>query len=160
MAKNASSDIRSTLNDLITALKDGEEGFRSAAAKVADSALREQFLSFATQRAGFASELQAEVAAAGGSPTTSGSASGALHRGWLGLKAALAAREDHAILVEAERGEDSAVRNYRDALSKDFPTPARDVIERQYRQIMTAHDQIRALRDGTRTAAAGSTPAF
>jgi uncharacterized protein (TIGR02284 family) len=59
-------------------------------------------------------------------------------------------------VAEAERGEDSAVKNYRDALGRDLPTGIRDVINRQYMQIVASHDQIRALRDGVRTATAGT----
>ena len=148
---NDTGEIRTTMNDLIETLKDGEEGFRTSAEKLTDSALRTQFQSLANQRASFARELQSEVAAIGGEPATSGSTSGAIHRGWIGLKSALTGNDDHAILSEAERGEDSAVKNYLDALSKDLPTDIHSVIERQYQEIMNSHNQVRALRDGSRT---------
>ena len=161
MTKNA-SDIRSTLNDLIETLKDGEECFRTAAQKVKDSTLRGQFRSLASQRAAFANELQSEVAATGGDPAVSGSTTGAIHRGWIGLKAALTGRDDHAILAEAERDDDSAVKNYREALNRHLPAGIGDVVDRQYRQIMTAHHQIRALREGSYsgTATAGTTRTY
>src|SRR3954469_14898671 len=123
------SGIRSTLNGLIETLKDGEEGFRTSAEKVKDSSIRTQFLQYATERARCAAELQAEVSKIGGEPETSGSASGALHRGWMDLKSAITGGGDHPILVEAERGEDVAVKNYRDALSKDLPSDIRGIIE-------------------------------
>ena len=156
---NDTSDIRSTLNGLIETLKDGEEGFRSSAQKLTNDEIRVQFQSLANQRASFARELQSEVTAIGGEPASSGSTAGAIHRGWIGLKSALTGNEDHAILAEAERGEDSAVKNYRDALSKDLPSDIRDVIERQFREITIAHNQVRALRDGTRLeSATGGAP--
>ena len=65
------------------------------------------FLKLYLQRSEFAGELQAEVTRIGGEPATSGSTAGAIHRGWIGLKTALAADTDHAILEEAERGEDA-----------------------------------------------------
>jgi len=158
---NDTSDIRSTLNDLIQTLKDGEEGFRTSAEKLKGPSLRTQFQQFASERARAASELQNEVAKIGGEPEHSGSTSGALHRGWIGLKSALTGDDDHAILAEAERGEDVAVKNYRDALSKDLPSDIRNVIDRQYRQIQQAHNTVRALRDGaqttTSTSSTGST---
>ncbi|HVW83839.1 MAG TPA: PA2169 family four-helix-bundle protein [Bryobacteraceae bacterium] len=162
MATNT-SDIRSTLNNLIETLKDGEEGFRTSAEKVKDSALRSQFMNFASQRQRFASDLQGMVARIGGEPETSGSASGAMHRGWMNLKAALAGNDDHAILEEAERGEDAAVKSYRDALSKDLPSDIRNTVEQQYREIQNAHTQVRALRDGsqiTGTATGGTTRTY
>lgn len=154
---NDTSDIRSTLNDLIETLKDGEEGFRTSAEKVKDSSVRSQFQHYASERARCASELQNEVSRIGGEAATSGSASAALHRGWIGLKAALTGNDDHAILAEAERGEDSAVKNFREALAKDLPSDIRDVIERQYRMIQQAHNNVRAMRDASAGASSSST---
>ena len=153
------SDVRSTLNNLIETLKDGEEGFRSSAEELTDDDIRVQFRNLANQRASFARELQSEVTAIGGEPASSGSTAGAIHRGWIGLKAALTGNGDHAILAEAERGEDSTIKNYRDALSKDLPSDIRDAIDRQFHQIGIAHNQVRALRDGTLLeSAAGGAP--
>ena len=144
---NDTVDIRSTLNDLIETLKDGEEGFRTSAEKVKDFSVRSQFQKFASQRARFAAELHSEVARTGGEPETSGSTSGAIHRGWIGLKSALTGNDDHSILAEAERGEDSAVKNYRDALAKDLPLDIRSLIDRQYREVLQTHNTVKALRD-------------
>ena len=149
-------EIRSNLNGLIHTLKDGEQGFRDAADKLKNTDYAALFRTFASQRGSFASELQAEVARIGGQPETGGSATGAMHRGWIGLKAALTGNDDHAILVEAERGEDSAVKSYRDALTKDLPTDIRNVVERQYKQIQETHNRVRTLRDATVTGAAGT----
>lgn len=154
---NDINDIRSTINNLIETLKDGEEGFRSSAEKLKNSAVRTQFLQYATERAQYAAELQSEVARIGGEPETSGSTSGAMHRGWINLKAALTGDSDHAILSEAERGEDIAVKNYRDALSKDLPSDIRAVIERQYKGLQFAHNTVRAARDAADSAASTTT---
>lgn len=152
---NNTGDIRSTLNDLIETLKDGEQGFREAAGHLKAESIRTQFLSYAQQRARFAAELQREVANIGGVPETSGSAAGALHRGWIGLKAMVTTDDDHAILAEAEKGEDSAVKRYREALAKDLPRDIYTVIENQYKDILSAHNQVRALRDSTAVSASG-----
>ena len=149
-------EIRSTLNNLIETLKDGEQGFRESADKLRNTTYAATFRSIASERTSAASELQSEVARLGGKPETSGSASGALHRGWIGLKAALTGNDDHAILEEAERGEDNAVKNYRDALSKDVPTDIRAIIERQYRQVQQRHNEVRAMRDAAKTGTVGS----
>jgi len=146
-------EIRSTLNNLIETLKDGEQGFRESADKMKNTSYAATFRSIASERASAASELQAEVARLGGKPETSGSASGALHRGWIGLKAALTGGSDHSILEEAERGEDNAVKNYRDALSKDLPTDIHAIVERQYRQVQQRHNEVRAMRDAAKTGA-------
>jgi uncharacterized protein (TIGR02284 family) len=144
-------EIRSTLNQLIETLKDGEQGFRDSADKLKHGEYAATFRAIASERASYASELQAEVARLGGKPETSGSASGAMHRGWIGLKAALTGNDDHAILAEAERGEDNAVKNYRDALSKDLPTDIRAVIQRQYQTVEQRHAEVRTMRDAAKT---------
>jgi uncharacterized protein (TIGR02284 family) len=139
-------EIHSTLNTLIETCKDGENGFRTAAESVKSSSLRTMFQGFSAQRAKFAAELQVEVSRLGGTPEKSGSVSGAAHRGWMNIKAAVTGDDDRALINEAERGEDVAVKAYRDALAKDVPNDVRNLIERQYRDVQEAHNQVRALQ--------------
>lgn len=137
-----------TLNDLIEVLKDGEYGFRTAASDVKVPELARVFERYAKQRAEFAAELQARVIALGAGAETSGSVAGALHRGWINLKSALATNEPRAVLAEAERGEDAAVNDYREALATpDLDQPTTDLIGRQYADVKAAHDHIKMLRD-------------
>lgn len=149
MASGTMKDYISTLNGLIETCKDGEEGFRKSAEDVTRTDLKSLFNEYSRQRAQFASELQMEVSRIGGSPEQSGSVSGAVHRGWIDVKSAVSNRDDHAILEEAERGEDSAVKSYRDALGKDLPADLRASILKQSEQIQQAHDRVRSMRDNT-----------
>jgi len=144
-------ELRSTLNDLIETCKDGEQGFRTAAEKLQDTSIRAQFRTFGQQRAHFAGELQAEVTRLGDEPATSGSTSGAIHRGWIGLKSALTGDSDQAILDEAERGEDIAVKSYRDALSKHLPGDLEEIVDRQYRDVVQVHNMVRSMRETAKT---------
>ena len=148
---NDMSEIRSTLNDLIETCKDSQEGFHSAAEKLKDPEIHTLFLRFYLQRSEFAGELQAEVTRIGGEPATSGSTAGAIPRGWIGLKTALAADTDYAILEEAERGEDAAVKNYIDVLRKDLPSDLESIVSRQFREIQQVHHAIRELLERHRT---------
>jgi uncharacterized protein (TIGR02284 family) len=136
----------STLNTLIETLKDGKNGFESAAADVKDTKVKTVFLECAQERSRLAGELQAEVSRRGGAPETSGSASAAVHRGWMNLKNALGGGEK-AILDEAERGEDVAVKSYEKALKENLPPDIATVVQRQYTQVKQAHDRVRDLRD-------------
>lgn len=141
-------DIITTLNGLIETLKDGEQGFEQSAGGVDDPQLRATFTQFSQQRSRFASELQTEVQSMGESePEDSGSASGSLHRAWINIKSAVTSRDRHAILAEAERGEDSAVAAYKSALEKDLPAPVQEIVRRQQTEVKAAHDKIRNLRD-------------
>jgi uncharacterized protein (TIGR02284 family) len=144
---NDMGEIRSTLNDLIETCKDSQEGFHSAAEKLKDPEVHSIFLKFYLQRAEFSGELQAEVTRMGGEPATSGSTAAAIHRGWIGLKTALASDTDHAILEEAERGEEAALKNYVEALRKDLPSDLQSIVARQHREIQRTHHEIWELKN-------------
>ena len=141
----------STINDLIETLKDGQEGFRQAAEAVEDPELKSLFNEFSLQRARFAGELQRDAIGLGESkPEKHGSAAGSMHRAWIDLKSAITKRDDHAILAECERGEDSAIKEYQEAMEEEeLSAPIREIISRQYGEIKKAHDRIKQLRDAT-----------
>ena len=143
----------STINDLIETLKDGQEGFRRAAEAVKNPELKSLFNEFSMQRSRFAGELQSQAVALGESkPEDSSSAAGAMHRAWIDLKSAIAKRDDHAILAECERGEDSAVKEYKEAMEEEnLSAPVREIVSRQYAEVQSAHDRIKQLRDTTAT---------
>jgi uncharacterized protein (TIGR02284 family) len=146
-------EIISTINGLIETLKDGQEGFKQASEAVKDTSLKSLFNEFSLQRSKFAGELQSEAVRLGESePEKDSSASGALHRAWINIKSAVTSGEDHAILAECERGEDSAVSEYQEAMEeKDISSPIREIIARQYREVKNAHDRIKSLRDAAKT---------
>jgi uncharacterized protein (TIGR02284 family) len=137
----------SVLNSLIETCKDGEQGFKTAAEGVTDSTLKSKFLEYSRQRAQMSSELQAEVRRLGGDPEKSGSMSGSLHRGWLDIKSAITGKDDHAILAEAERGEDVAKKVFEEALTETLPASALALVQQQVAQVRQAHDAVRDLRD-------------
>jgi len=139
------NEIYATLNDLVETCKDGEWGFHEAAEATRNSRLRAVFQDYVKQRTRFAAELQVLVSKLGGHPEESGSMGGALHRGWLNIKQAISGHDDGAIIAEAERGEDAAVDAYRKALEKDLPTGIRSTVERQYHEVLEAHNRVRSL---------------
>lgn len=142
----------STLNNLIETCKDGQEGFQAAADGVKHSELKTLFHTYSQQRAEFAGELQAEVRRLGGDAEKTGSLAASLHRGWINIKAAVTGEDENAVISECERGEDSAVRNYEDALrDEDLPADVRSIVERQFAQVREAHDRIRSLEKATGT---------
>jgi uncharacterized protein (TIGR02284 family) len=140
-------EIVSTINNLIETLKDGQEGFRQAAEAVKDPQLKSLFSSYSQQRARFATELENKVSELGETPETSSSAPGAVHRAWINLKSVMTSGDDAAILSEAERGEDVAVKEFKEAMDDELSAPLRDVVSKQYREVQNAHDRIKMLRD-------------
>ncbi len=148
-------EVISTLNSLIETLKDGQEGFRQASEGVKDSELKSLFSEFSLQRSKFAGELQSHVIQLGEpEPEETSSTAGALHRAWINMKSAITSRDDHAILAECERGEDSAVSEYKKAMEDEsnLSAPIRDTVSRQYAAVKAAHDQVKALRDASKDA--------
>ncbi len=144
-------EIISTVNSLIETLKDGEQGFRQSAEAAKDPALKSLFNEFSTERSRFAGELQDQLRQIGESePEDSSSVAGSIHRAWIGLKAAVSSGDDHAILAECERGEDSAISEYKKAIGIDLSSPLRETVSRQYDKVKLAHDRVRSLRDSSK----------
>ena len=138
----------STITNLIETLKDGEKGFKEAADAVKDGQLKSLFQQYSQQRHRFASELQAQALSLGESkPEKSSSATGAMHRAWINLKSAVTSGDNKAILSECERGEDSAVHEYEDAIQDGLTGAAREIVARQFIEIKSAHDRVKNLRD-------------
>jgi len=135
----------SILNDLIERCKDGEHGFQTASEGVKNQDLKTLFQTISMHRAQLIPELQEEIERLGGKAEKTGSVLGALHRGWINFKSAIAMKNDDAIVAECERGEDAAVAAYEGALKEDLPSRSRHIIESQYAQIKKAHDYVRTL---------------
>ena len=139
--------VISTLNDLVETCRDGQEGFKEASENVKRPDLKQFFNELAIERAQCAAELQQEIIKLGGHPEKTGSTAGAIHRGWMKIKGTLTGKDDHAILSECERGEDSAVQEYQDALKTDMPAILRLLVNSQFQKIRQAHNHIKQMRD-------------
>jgi uncharacterized protein (TIGR02284 family) len=140
-------DIVDALQDLVECCKDGEYGFRESAEQAKRQDLKTVFLQRADDCRRGAEELNQQIRQLGGSVKDSGSALGALHRGWVSVKTTLSTYDDKAVLEECERGEDNALARYRKALKQQLPEHAKAVVERQYQAVQRNHDQIKMLRD-------------
>jgi uncharacterized protein (TIGR02284 family) len=103
------TNVVSVLNDLVETSKDGEKGFLKAAEDAHDAQLKTLFQSRAVDCARGARELQDAVQGMGGKPETHGSVSGALHRGWVDVKSAVANRSDHENARRARTSRRSAI---------------------------------------------------
>ncbi len=144
-------EVISTVNGLIETLKDGEKGFKEAAEAVKDPQLKSLFQEYAQQRSRFATELQTQARSLGESdPEKTSSTAGAMHRAWINLKSAVTSGDDKAILSECERGEDSAVHEFEEAIQDGLTSPLRDIVSRQYSEIKSAHDRVKHLRDAAK----------
>jgi uncharacterized protein (TIGR02284 family) len=141
------NDVIATLNELIETSLDGEKGFALAAKDAKDPALTGVFSEGEQSCRVAAQELQALVRGMGGNADEHGSVAGAVHRGWVSLKAAASTRDAKAILEECERGEDYAKAKYAEALKGNLPQDVRQLVERQYEGVVANHDRVRDLRN-------------
>lgn len=146
------ADVIDTLNDLLESSRDGEYGFTAVAEHVKAQDIKTLLLRHADECRGAAAELQTHIRQLGGKADEGGTASGALHRGWVAIRATLSTYTDHAMLDEAERGEDAALARYRKALKQNLPATVRALVERQAQGAQRNHDQIKALRDALKAA--------
>lgn len=153
---NPNKDVIDVLNDLIEYSKDGEKGFKTSAEDVKNPELKAFFVKRAAGCATSAAELQSEVRRLGGDPETTTSVSGDLHRGWVNLKSLLTGKDDEAILNEVERGEDHALKAYKEAreklvkLGRTATDSSYNLVETQLQGVQRNHDEVKALRDAAR----------
>ena len=145
-------DVADVLNDLLESCRDGEYGFRTSAENADSPDLKTLFLRHSAECGAAALELEAEIRRLGREPASGGTVAGALHRGWVSVKTALTSQDDKAVLEECERGEDSAVAQYRKALKQPLPPAIRVMVERQAQGAQRNHDEVRDLRDRMRAA--------
>lgn len=153
---NPNKDVIDVLNDLIEYSKDGEKGFKASAEDVKNPELKAFFVKRAEGCVTSATELQSEVRRLGGDPETSTSISGDLHRGWLNLKSLVTGKDDEAVLNEVERGEDHALKAYKEAreklvkLGRTATDTTYNLVETQLQGVQRNHDEVKALRDAAR----------
>lgn len=106
------------LNGLVAIAEDGKEGYENAAKDVEDSAIKSTFLTFAHERAGYASELRQMVRELNGDAETDGGGPlGAMHRVWMDLKSVFTGGDKESIINACITGEESAITEYKAALT-------------------------------------------
>jgi uncharacterized protein (TIGR02284 family) len=130
------------LNGLIAVARDGEHGYRTAAADVNNSELGTIFSEYADQRARFVHDLEKEVVRLGGTPSHHGTVTGMVFRGWMNLKGALTGGGAHAIVAACETGEDSAQAAFERVVNLDITGATRSLVEKQWHQIQEAHQRM------------------
>lgn len=139
-------DTIAELNGLIETCKDGELGYRTAAADVRNTELETVFTAYSKQRGQFAQKLQAEVERLGGKAGECGLAGGTLLRGWMELKSTLTSGSGAAIIATCETGEEVAVAAFSWVVNLDISGQTRSLVERQCKTIKEAHARLLRLK--------------
>lgn len=145
--------IVDTLQKLIEICHDGQQGYREASEQVKDHRLKTLLSEVSLERAKFAGDLESE-AVRWGQPDVdrSGSARGAVHRGWTDLKANLGAGDD-SILSSMETGDTYAQKQYDDVIRDGkLPDDILGIVRNQAQAIVGTLDRVRAMRQHRKAA--------
>jgi uncharacterized protein (TIGR02284 family) len=136
---------REVLEHLVEICRDGEHGFRAAAQYVHTPELQELFAELARQRETFVRDLEPHLNRLGGSTLSNGTRAGAIHRGWMNVKAHVPGHLDQTIVAEAERGDHAAIKAYDDALNGMLPPTVIHIVEAQVAQMRATQLRMREL---------------
>ena len=126
---------------------DSADGFEYAAKKVDSDVLKLTFQKINKERRQQAEELKTYLSINEQCVNRNGSYAAALHRCWMKCREYIASNETHAIVAEAERGEDEIKAAYEEILRQTAGSAVNDVLTRHYALVKETHDQIRDLRD-------------
>ena len=133
---------REVLEHLVEICRDGERGFQAAAEYVDTPLLKGLFTELAGQRQTFVRDLEPHLNRLGGNAFSSGTRAGAVHRGWMNVKAHVPGHHDQSIVAEAERGEHAAIKAYDEALNGMLPPTVIDIVEAQREAMRSTHKRI------------------
>ena len=140
-----------TLLELVESCRDGDFGFTACAEYTDSPRLKTLFYQRAQQCRDAAAEIGDQLLQLGATPTSHGTARGAIHRGWVAVRGTLSGHSEHAMLSECERAEDMALAAYRKALKQTLPTAIELMLRRQRDLVQRNHDEIKVLRDELRS---------
>ena len=151
MTNDQNDRVVSALKNLIEICHTGHEGYSTSAENVKNPEYAALFRSFAQQRQTFENELKQLVRRFGDNPENENAgglltdAAGALHRGWINLKAAVSGGSESAILDECERGDEAAVKAYQEAMEEPLPQDVAQVVRQQYQSVQEAYSRVKGL---------------
>lgn len=151
-AEDLNADAIDTLNDLLEICRDGEYGFRECAEHTQALDIKTVLNQHASECHLAAAELQTMLKNMGSEPKEGGTASAALHRGWVSVKGTLSGYSDYDMLDECERAEDVALAQYRKAGKQSLPPSVMALVEKQTEGVQRNHDQIKAMRGSSGSA--------
>jgi uncharacterized protein (TIGR02284 family) len=112
MSASFKGEVTRALRELAQICADGELGYETAARDAESPALQTLFARRAEERATFAHDLALMIARLDGLSPPSGTARGAIHRGWMDARKSLGGLTDRTLVDECLRGETAAIQTY------------------------------------------------
>ncbi|RYY30413.1 MAG: PA2169 family four-helix-bundle protein [Sphingobacteriaceae bacterium] len=142
------------LNALIKINNDRSEGYKKALEGTEDADLKTLFSGYVAQSQKNSTELETFVKSLGGEPADSTSITGDLHHAWIDVKSTFTGKDRHSVLADCEYGEDVAKKAYKKALEDTdvtWDTNISSAISSQNQGILSAHNEVKALRDAAKS---------
>ncbi len=130
--------------------RDGQRGYHAAVGRIEnDPSLRETLVRFGTQRGQTANELEQAMAVGQIEATSDGTLAGTVHRAWIGVRQAVSAASNHAVLEECIRGEEAANTKFARARRQLLPEPLASLTSRLEQEATDAIETLRKLTQAT-----------
>ncbi len=143
-----SEEIQTKLNNILEKTYDAEKGFKKAAEHAQSTDLKTFFKRKADERYAFGHDLKSEIVRYGQDFDKGGSATGAMHRGWMDVKAWFNGDNDEAMLEESITGEKATIDEYKAVLNETaLPTTTATLLTKQMNKISTDLSNIKRLED-------------
>jgi uncharacterized protein (TIGR02284 family) len=133
------------LNALLTALEDAKLNFTEAATKIESKQLGVMLGEYADDCTRALHDLQKLVQTLGQPAATGASAGGTLRKGWIKLKAALAADAEAAGLEEAADEHARVEAAFEQLLKDELPPEFRETVERERQHVLRWSDSVRRM---------------
>ena len=141
--------LESALREILQKNEDAVKGYEKAAENSKEIGLQSYFQNKSKERLNFISSLRAALPNINlGGREIEGSATGAVHRTWMDVKAFFSGDNDEAMLEEAIKGDKAAVEEYEEILDDiDLPPSAAEIIRQQMNWIKKDLTEIRTMED-------------
>ncbi|AZB29353.1 ferritin-like domain-containing protein [Chryseobacterium balustinum] len=139
-----------TLNDLLNITNDRIQGFAKVEDKVWDtySPLKGDYDQMVAQSQVMKSELINLITERGGNPDNTGTAAGAIHRGWIDVKNSFSGDKTESTLENVVFGEEAAIDAYQDALdSGDLCPESSRVVSDQLHYLKSSYNKFNNLNE-------------
>jgi uncharacterized protein (TIGR02284 family) len=155
MEARASNDkVVSALRELALFVKDGNLGYKKAADETRDAQLKAFCLRQSVQRGEFLGELNGLITSYGGDPEHDSTVKGKIYRQFMDVKAGLTGSDDVSIINSCIFGEEWAIKAIHDCLDEELPSDVRSSVERQHTVCHTALTELKAMKEGYKSASA------
>ncbi|MEB8328387.1 PA2169 family four-helix-bundle protein [Flavobacteriaceae bacterium KMM 6897] len=143
-----SKELVDQLEEILEKNKDAEKGYSKAAENVKSQGLQNYFRRKSDERRDFNKQLRRLLVANYDEIDENGSFTGSIHRTWMDIKSFFSGNEDEAMLEEAIRGDEAAVKEYEEVLEDNVLPIAIDVLIRdQKMKIQSDLNTIKSLED-------------